>query len=344
VLLISYLYVPESRADENEKRLDWTGAALATLGLGAVVYGLIESSRQGFRNPLVATATGGGALSLAMFVVFEMRTPTPMLHLGLFRSRNFSGANLLTLFLYTPLSGSMFFVPLNLIQVQGFSATAAGAAWLPFILIIFLLSRWSGGLVERFGAKLPLMVGPVITAIGYGLFTLTGVGEHFWSGFFPAIAVLGLGMAISIAPLTATVMGAVPVTHAGVASGVNNAISRIAGLLGVAIFGIVMQHAFSSELDRRLVQLPVAPEVRSYVYRQRARLAVADAPEGVDPSTRSTIKASINESFIHGFHVVTVTAMFLSLAAAVSALMMIEGKPAHSKSRLNASLRTTAKG
>lgn len=326
VLVISYLYVPETRAEENEK-LDWPGAALATIGLGALVYGLIESSTLGFRDPLVASAIAGGAILLALFVVFEMRTPAPMLQLGLFRSRNFSGANLLTLFLYTPLSGSMFFVPLNLIQVQGFSATAAGAAWLPFILIIFLLSRWSGGLVDRFGAKLPLVIGPLIAAIGYGLFTLTGVGENYWRGFFPAVAVLGLGMAISVAPLTATVMGAVPVAHAGVASGVNNAVSRIAGLLGVAVFGIVMQHAFSSELDTRLAQLAVAPEVRSYVHEQRVRLAAADAPEGIERSTRSAIKTSINESFVHGFHVVTVTAMVLSLAAAASALMMIEGKP-----------------
>ncbi|HSB10189.1 MAG TPA: MFS transporter [Blastocatellia bacterium] len=344
VLLISFRYVPESLADQDQKRLDWPGAALATVGLGATVYGLIESSRLGFGKPLVLMAIVGGALSLAVFVLVEARTRDPMLPLTLFRSRNFSGANLLTLFLYTALAGSMFFVPLNLIQVQGYSATAAGAAWLPFILIIFLLSRWSARLVGRYGAKLPLVIGPAIAASGYALFAMTSVGADYWRTFFPAIVVLGLGMATSVAPLTATVMGAVPATRAGIASGVNNAVSRIAGLLGIAVLGIVMLHAFSGDLDQRLGQLPVSAEVRSLVYEQRVRLGGADPPDGIDPATRAALKTAINESFVRGFHVVIETAMFLSLAAALSALMMIEGRTATSKRASDVDVRTAAEG
>jgi EmrB/QacA subfamily drug resistance transporter len=326
VLLISLLRVPESRDDDANTTLDWSGAALAPLGLGTLVYGLIESSRLGFGHPLVLATLIGGALSLALFFLVEARSAHPMLPLALFRSRNFSAANLLTGFLYTALGGGMFFFPLNLIQVQEYSATAAGAAWLPFIVILFLLSRWSGGLVKRYGAKVPLVVGPAIVALAYGLFMVPAVGGSYWMTFFPAIVVLGLGMAVSVAPLTTTVMNAVPEKRAGVASGMNNAFSRIAGLLGIAVLGIVIVHSFNRELDRRLAPMELSPEVRRVIDAQRVKLAGAELSSSVDERPRLALKQAIDESFVFGFRVVMLTSLCPALASAFVAFMVIENK------------------
>jgi EmrB/QacA subfamily drug resistance transporter len=334
VVLISYWRAPESRVDSGGKQQDWLGAVLATAGLGGVVYGLIESSNGGFGQLRVIVTALAGALALALFLYVETRTENPMLPLSLFQSRNFSGANILTLFLYTGLSGAMFFVPLNLIQVQRYSATAAGAAFLPFVLVMFVLSRWSGGLITRYGAKLPLVIGPAIASAGYALFGIPGVGGSYWTTFFPAVLVLGLGMATSVAPLTTTVMDAVLENRAGVASGINNAVSRTAGLLGIAVLGIVMVHAFSNRLEERLAQLPLTSEQRRSIDEQRVRLAGVELPPDVDNAAKANLNQAINESFVHGFRLVMMAGMGLALASAVSAFMMIEGRsPTSSKRR-----------
>src|SRR5438477_3980334 len=258
VLVLVFAFVPESRDEEETGKLDLVGAALATISLGAIVYGLIESSRLGFHSPIVIVALSSSLIFLIAFVIVEARRRHPMMPLTLFHSRNFTGANLLTLFLYAALVGTLFFLPLNLIQVQGYSPTAAGAASLPFILIMFLLSRWSGGLVKHYGSRLPLIVGPIIAAAGFALFVLSGVDSSYWTAFLPAIIVLGLGMAISVAPLTTTVMNSVSESRAGIASGINNAVSRTAGLLSIAVLGLIMFHTFNSCLDQRLNQMNVA--------------------------------------------------------------------------------------
>jgi EmrB/QacA subfamily drug resistance transporter len=328
VLALVFLHVPESR-DEDSRGLDWIGATLATISLGALTYGLIESSRLGFSHPAILLALVGGVLTTIAFVIYEARTSNPMLPLTLFRSRNFSGANLLTLFLYTALSGTLFFFPLNLIQVQGYTATAAGAALLPFILIMFLLSRWSGGLVKRYGAKLPLVIGPVIAALGFALFIVPGTGEagsSYLTTFLPAVVVLGLGMAVSVAPLTTTVMSSVKSNRAGIASGINNAVSRIAGLLAVAVLGIVMLHTFNSELDRRLQTLPITPEVKRTIDEQRSKLAGAELPNVTDTALGQSLKQAVDVAFVSGYRRVMSVAIVLALLSALSAWLLIDGK------------------
>jgi EmrB/QacA subfamily drug resistance transporter len=325
ILIILFWRVPESR-DEQAKKLDWWGAALATLGLGTIVYGLIESSHLGLLHPLVLGCSFVGAVIISAFIFVEAHNPAPMMPLELFKSRTFSGANLLTLLLYSALGGVFFFFPFNLIQVQGYSATAAGAVFLPFILIMFFLSRWSGGLVSRYGAKLPLTIGPVIAAFGFGLFAVPGIGGSYWKTFFPAIVVLGLGMAISVAPLTTTVMGSVKPRQAGIASGINNAVARTASLLAIAIFSIILSSAFNYNLDRRLRAFKIPLDVQKLLDNQRIKLAGAEIPTNVSSEVSRQLKQAIALAFVDSFRLVMLIAVVLALVSAVVAFLMIKSK------------------
>jgi EmrB/QacA subfamily drug resistance transporter len=333
VLVISIWRVPESREENQPARLDWHGAALATLGLGALVYGLIESPRVGFSNPIVLVTLIGGVAALIIFVVHEARARNPMVPLHLFRSKDFAGANLLTLLLYAALGGMMLFFSLNLVQVQGYSATAAGAALLPMIAIMFSLSRWSGGLIDRFGARLPLIVGPLIVTVAFILFAVPSVSPNYWTSFFPAVVLFGLGMAITVAPLTTTVMGSVSEEQAGVASGINNAVSRTAGLLAIAVFGVLILHAFSRELGTRLNAVGVDEQVRSSVYEQRVKLAGVEVPGNLDTQHREQIKEAITGSFVFGFRLIMIVSAALSLASAFCAWGWIGKSRPAAKSR-----------
>jgi EmrB/QacA subfamily drug resistance transporter len=323
VLVISFRHVPESHDRNNVGPLDWPGGMLATIGLAGIVYGLVESPRLGFSSLMVIAPLVIGAASLTIFLFHEARSQNPMLPLALFRSTTFAGANLLTLLLYAALGGALFFLPLNLIQVQGYSATAAGAAFLPFVTLMSLLSRWSGGLVHRFGARLPLTVGPVITATGYILLMLPGRGGHYWNTFLPAVVVLGLGMAISVAPLTTTVMTSVNEERAGTASGINNAVARVAGLLAIAVLGIVMLHTFSRHFDEHLLTIGIHADTRQSLTQQRVRLAAIEVPSNVPAAARDQIQQSVTESFLLGFRLVMLVAAVLALASGASAWLMI---------------------
>jgi EmrB/QacA subfamily drug resistance transporter len=328
VLFLTFRYVPESRNTRAAARLDWPGAALISAGLGCLVYGLIRSPSAGWADGRVTGALMLAVLSLAAFLFVEMRHPSPMLPLRLFRSRSFSGANVLTLLLYAALGGSLYFFPLNLIQVQGYSAVAAGAALLPLILTLFVLSRWTGGLVDRYGAKRPLVIGPAIAALGFALFAVPGVGGSYWTTFFPAVMVLGFGMAVSIAPLTTTVMNALDISLAGVASGVNNAVSRVAALLAIAIFGIVMSQAFSHALVQRADALTVSPSVLHQVVSQQGKLAAIEIPAQASDSEKETMKTVVGNAFVYGFRWVMLLSALLALASSLSALLMIERRRA----------------
>jgi EmrB/QacA subfamily drug resistance transporter len=328
VLAITWWRVPESQDESAGARVDMLGAATATLGLGGVVYGLLESGERGFKDSHVVTSLVAGVVLLVLFFIIERkRGPLAMMPLALFRSPTFAGANLLTLFLYGALGGLMFFLPFNLIQVQGYSATEAGAALLPFVLTMFILSRWSGGLVQRYGAKLPLMLGPIVASLGLALFILPGAAAgSYWTSFFPAVMVMSLGMAASVAPLTTAVMAAVEERHAGIASGVNNAVSRTAGLISIAVFGIVMTGVFAQNFTASLRPLDLPAETRAEFEAQASRLATISIPSQLTGETEQAVRRAIEESFVRGFRVVILIAAALALASALFAWLLIEGR------------------
>jgi EmrB/QacA subfamily drug resistance transporter len=327
VLAITWRHVPESRDETAAERIDIAGALTATLGLGGVVYGLVESGSRGIEDTRVIASLAVGVALLILFVLIERRRGLrAMMPLSLFRAQTFAGANLLTLFLYAALGGLMFFLPFNLIQVQGYSATAAGAALLPFVLTMFFLSRWAGGLVGRYGAKLPLIVGPIVASAGFALFMLPGANAgSYWTSFFPAVVLMSLGMATSVAPLTTTVMGAVEERHAGIASGINNAVARTAGLISIAALGIVMTGAFARNFNARLQSVELPLETRSALEAQTSRLVTISIPEELTAGTKQAVKRDIEESFVSGFRLVILIAAALALTSAFFAWLLIEG-------------------
>jgi len=254
---------------------------------------------------------------LALLVVVEHHARNPMLPLHLFRSRTFTLANVLTLLLYGALGVVLFLLPLNLIQVQHFTATRAGAALVPFAIIMFGLSRWAGGLVNRVGPRLPLTVGPVIAAFGIALFARMRIGDPYWTSIFPAVCLLGFGMTITVAPLTTTVMAAVDSSHSGVASGINNAVARVAGLLAIAVFGVLLVRAFDAEMQSRLDRLSLAPTARAQIEEQLPKMAGAELKSvALDPGQRAVVQETIDEAFVSGFRMVVFGSAILALAAA----------------------------
>jgi EmrB/QacA subfamily drug resistance transporter len=330
LLLLCAAKVPESRGSDDHAAIDVLGPCLVTIGLAGVVFAFIEAPVRGWADAPVWLAAAIGVVALLGFIGVEARSVAPMLPLRLFRERNFAGANVLTLLLYGALGGSLYFLPLDLIQVQGYGATAAGAALLPFIIIIFVLSRWAGSLVDRFGSKLPLMVGPVIAAAGFAMFALPSTNGNYWTAFFPAICILGLGMSITVAPLTTTVMNAVSQELAGTASGINNAVSRVAALLAVALFGIVLTLAFNARLDSELATLHVPADLAAAIVAQRQKLGGIVIPDGYPGATRDAVKHAIGMSFVAGFRWVMLISAAMALLSAFSASMFIQGKkPVH---------------
>lgn len=320
-LVVLKTKVPESR-DQEARRLDLAGALLGILGLGGVTYGFISAPAAGFSDPLIFGSLAAGFILLAAFGIYEWRSSHPMMPWELFRSRDFSGANLLTLFLYGALNVAVFFLPLNLVQVQGYRPAQTGLSFLPFSFILAGLSRWAGGLVDRYGPRWPLIAGPALVGIGFLIMArvgLTAGPSQYWTTFFPGIIVFGLGMGVTVAPLTTTVMSAWP-EHAGTESGINNAVSRIAGVLSIAVLGSVALFTFSDRLQENSQHLDLTPDVRQELIEQSARLGEAAVPAGVPAGQATAVETVIRESFVETYRAVMVicTAMaWLSVAMVV---------------------------
>ena len=329
VIVISLWRVPESRSP-GAKGIDWLGAVLATTGLGGIVFGLIESSTRGWGDFAVVMSLAVGVLSLIVFLFAETRVSSPMMPLSFFHSRAFSGANLLTLFLYAAIGIFFFVFPLNLIQIQKYSATKAGAAALPLILCMFFLSRWSGGLVARYGPRKPLVIGPLIVVAGFLLFMRSGVGGSYWKSFFPDFLVLGFGMAVTVAPLTTVVMNSVGADRAGAASGINNAVARIAGLLAIAVFGIVLVHSFGSRLERDLSRVAVPQEIKANLLANRVKLAAIDIPPQLGEGQANEIWHIVTGAFLFAFRRIMFLCALLAAASSACAWISLSSSSAGS--------------
>jgi EmrB/QacA subfamily drug resistance transporter len=326
ILAITHTHVPESR-DPEARKLDFSGAALAVAGLGGVVFGLLESSKVGLGNPRAFGSLVVGVAALAAFVVVEGRSREPMMPLELFRSRNFTAANIFTLLLYFALVGTLFFLPFNLIWVQGYSATAAGAAIVPTFVLMTFLSRYTGGLTDRYGPRVPLVLGPSVTAVGFVLFALPGIeSRSYWTTFFPASVVLGVGLSILVPALTTVALNSVDVRHTGLASAINNAFSQTAGLLAVAVLGVLMFAVFGGTLDARLEGLDLPPEASQQLEEDKVKLGAAEPPRGLDAATAAAVRRVVDGAFVTGYRVVMLVAAGMALASALSAAFLIKSR------------------
>jgi len=319
-LLILVYARPDESHERTARSIDWTGTLLITVALAALTYALIEAPAH--RNGIGVSeicAVAASLVAFAIFVICEKRIENPIVPPAMFRSRSFTAANVLTLLLYTAMSSVMFLLPYNMIQVRGYSPLEAGAAFLPFVVTMSLLSRWSGTLADRIGPRLPLIVGPLVVTVGCVLLSVPGLGGTYWTALLPGILGVAIGVAIMVAPLTTTVMTSIDdEREAGTASGINNAVARVAGLLAIALFGGFAIILFGKDLDRRLAGEP--PAVRSAMAAQTLRLADAQPPAYADPQTRARVRSAINESFLYAFRVNMLIAAALAAGSAASAL------------------------
>ena len=327
VVVTCVIFVPESRSSKVTGPIDWAGAALVTISLGGLVFGFTQAASSGWVDAMTIGSLAVALVSGAIFLAVERRVEEPMVELSLFRSRTFTGTNLLTLLVYAGLGGALYYLPFNLVQVQDYSATAAGAALLPFVLVMFAGSRWAGGLIGRFGARLPLVIGPVITGFGYLLFALPDGDGSYWTTIFPATVVLGVGMTITVAPLTTTVMDAVDNRYSGLASGVNNAVSRAGGVLAIALFSIIMLGTFNTSLKEDLSDLSLNEDVSATIEASRDELAGMPVPASLEEGQRQVFRNAVNDAFTEGYRLVMmVSALIAFLGAGIAAMTVPGGK------------------
>lgn len=319
IVTIAITQVRESRDEQEKGRLDIWGSFFITLALAAIVYAFIAAGINGWADRRVLAAIIAGPIALGIFLLIEARHENPIMPLALFRGRTFSGVNLLTFVLYGALSALLYFLPFVLIRVLHYSATSSGFATIPFILVLVLFSRTTGALTYRFGARLLLTAGPVVTACGFLCFALLH-GETYWTAIFPGIALIGTGMGLTVAPLTTTMMESVAQHRVGLASGVNNAVSRVAGLLAIAILGVVLASAFNARLTQRLDALHANAARRAQVNAERVKLAGASLK---DRQLQDALLASYGD----GFRAVALVCTLLAAGGGLAAFVLIEKHP-----------------
>ncbi len=330
-LVVLQRYVPENRDPDADGRIDYPGAGLVSSGLAGLTYSCIAMPDLGLVDPSVLFGLTLGVTALTAFVRRQSRCPRPMLPLPLFRARTFTGANVLTLLLYGALSIGMLILSLTLVQAQDYTQVAAGLAFLPFALFMILLSRWAGSLADRIGTRLLLIIGPTVTAVGFILLAMIGATagmDDYWHTFLPGLMVFGLGMALTVVPLTTAVMTSVDTARAGLASGVNNAVSRTAGVLAIAIVGALALHNFTTALESRLTALPLDEAEHQAVLATSGHLGNAAVPDAVREHMRPQAQEALRLAFIDSYQIVMLICAALSLLSAAIAFFLIEGKKA----------------
>ncbi len=321
VIVVAQLRVPESRDEADPPAIDIAGSLLATLGLGSLTYGLIRLQSNG-PDTTTITALVASVVLLAAFVACERFGRAPMMPLGIFRNATFTAANVYTFLLYAALGGGLYFVPFDLQNAQGYTPTAAGAAMLPFIIIMFLSSRWSGGLVAKIGARIPMFVGAIVAGFGFLAYARIGLGESYWISFFPASAILGIGGALFVAPLTTTVMTALGDARAGIASGINNAVSRVAGLIALAALGIVLAATLGAHLDKNIPTLGLAPRTIATLNRDKNFLATGKAPPSLPQPDRTRVQSALNLAYNQAFQRTMLLCALLGFLAALCPVVL----------------------
>jgi EmrB/QacA subfamily drug resistance transporter len=295
--------VPATSPSETRRRVDVLGAALCVLGLGGAVYALIEQPRLGWSNPAVIGSLIGGVLTFAAFLFYESRVDDPMLRLDLFKSRNFAVGNVETLALYGGLSALFFFLVLYLQQVAGYSALKSGLAVLPESVVMFALSSRFGALADRFGPRLFMGGGPLVAGAGMLLLLSFGVRVDYLTEVLPGILVFSLGLSITVAPLTAAILAGVDQREAGIASAVNNAVARVAGLIATVAIGALVAAQFSSSLDHKLAGQPLT--ARGYAAVAEAKQLTFGRPSvaGLPPREAVAITVASGQSSLEAFRV-----------------------------------------
>ncbi|MFY0601567.1 MAG: MFS transporter [Cyclobacteriaceae bacterium] len=328
VFVSMIMKVPESR-NPGANKLDLPGALLVTLGLAGVTYCLIESSKYGYADFEIVASLVVGVLSLLAFIVVQKYSAHPMMPLHLFKSITFSGGNLLTLFVYGAMGGALFFLPLNLIQIQGYSEINAGMAMLPIIICIAGISPFIGKYVDHKGVRLPLIVGPLISSLGLFFFSLNGITagpSEYWSTFFISFMLIGAGMGITAAPLTTAVMGAVSEDNSGLASGINNTVSRAAGVLAVALMGAMVMLSFKSSMQSEIAKSDFSDSMKTEIMVESSKLAAAEAPHSLSGEDKVYVKKLLKDSFVGAFNRVVTVASLMTLMGSLMALVFIKDR------------------
>jgi hypothetical protein len=331
VLVILFLVprIPESRAmgDGPARPLDHLGAALATLSFAAIIYALSFAPQLGWQNRLVALPLLCGLVLFAFFLRSQANRPNAMMPLSLFRIPRFLAPNVLTFLLYGALGGTLYVIPFYLIQVRHYPPPAAGAIFLPLILMMFLFSARVGAMVPRVGERLLLFLGAALAGFGFAAFAWLDTQHGYTLSILPPVLLLGSGMTLCVAPLTNAVMSSVPPTQTGIASAVNNALSRLAGLLAVSLLALILAHGFASSLSDQLAHSALPSEARRQMLANQARLHDIPIPPGLSEAQHLQAVHLLDQAFLAGFRSVMLSCAVSAWAGALAVLLLLPRRP-----------------